>query len=196
MNDFNLMTLKKIKLAKKENTYEVAAPLIHIDLQWFAIYTHSRAEKKVLERMLNAGFEAFLPLITSMKQWSDRKKKVEVPLINSYVFVKTNAEKLNLLLNIPGVINILKYLGKPAVVKDIEIDNLKIVVNNKEQFQVIESIDLTKGEAIEVISGPFQGLFAKYIYNAGKHKVVVEVEALNSFIEVSMPLNTIRLVNS
>ena len=174
----------------------MATPIIHNELKWFAVYTHSRAEKKVLERMLNTGFDSFLPLITTMKQWSDRKKKVEVPLINSYVFVKTNNEKLNSVLNIPGVVNILKYLGKPAVVKDIEIENLKIVVNSKEQFQFIESIDLTKDDAIEVISGPFQGLFAKFIYNAGKHKVVVEVEALNSFIEVSMPLNNIKLVNS
>ena len=174
----------------------MAAPLIHIDLQWFAIYTQSRAEKKVLERMLNAGFEAFLPIITSMKQWSDRKKKVEVPLIHSYVFVKTNNEKLNSVLKIPGVVNILKYLEKPAIVKDVEIENLKIVVNNTSQFQVIEPLDLTKGEAVEVISGPFKGLFAKYIYNAGKYKVVVEVEALKSFMEVSMPLNNIKLVNS
>lgn len=166
------------------------------EMKWFAIYTQSRAEKKVLERILNVGFDAFLPLIKTMKQWSDRKKKVEVPLINSYVFVKTSNDKLNALLNIPGVISILKYLGKPAIVKDLEIENLKIIANNKDQFRIVESIDLTKGETVEVISGPFQGLFAKYIFNKGKYKVVVEVEALSSFIEVSMPLNNIRLVNS
>jgi len=174
----------------------MAGSLIHNELKWFAVYTHSRAEKKVLERVLNAGFDAFLPLIITMKQWSDRKKKVEVPLINSYVFVRTNTKELNYLLNIPGVIGILKYLGKPAVVKDVEIENLKILVQNSDAFQQIEPLDLTKGQDVEVIAGPFTGVFAKYIEKSGKHKVIVEVAALKSFIEVTAPLNAIRLVNS
>ncbi len=167
---------------------------VHIDLKWFAVYTHSRAEKKVNERAMNAGFETFLPLVTKVQQWSDRKKKVEVPLINSYVFVHTRKENLNSLLNIPGVLNILKYLGRPAIVKDIEIANLKIVINAVEEVQFIDSIDLTKGEDVEVINGPFSGLLAKYIDVAGKHRVLVEVEALKSCIEVNMPLNNIKKI--
>ena len=167
---------------------------VHSDLKWFAVYTHSRAEKKVNERAMKAGFDTFLPLITTVKQWSDRKKKVEVPLINSYVFVHTRKENLNSLLNIPGVLNILKYLGKPAIVKDIEIANLKIVINVVEEVQFIDSIDLTKGEDVEVINGPFSGLLAKYIDVAGKHRVLVEVEALKSCIEVNMPLNNIKKI--
>jgi len=174
----------------------MAETIIHNELKWFAVYTHSRAEKKVLERVLNAGFDAFLPLIITMKQWSDRKKKMVVPLINSYVFVKTNEVKLNSLLNIQGVIGVLKYLGKPAVVKDVEIENLKVLVQNSDACQQIEPIDLTKEQDVEVITGSFTGVFAKYIQNSGKHKIVVEVKALKSFIEVIVPLNAIRLVNS
>ena len=167
---------------------------VHSDLKWFAVYTHSRAEKKVNERAMKAGFNTFLPLITTVKQWSDRKKKVEAPLINSYVFVHTRKENLNSLLNIPGVLNILKHLGKPAIVKDVEIANLKIVINVVEEVQFIDSIDLTKGEDVEVINGPFSGLLAKYIDVAGKHRVLVEVEALKSCIEVNMPLNNIKKI--
>ena len=167
---------------------------VHSDLKWFAVYTHSRAEKKVNERAMKAGFDTFLPLITTVKQWSDRKKKVEAPLINSYVFVHTRKENLNSLLNIPGVLNILKHLGKPAIVKDVEIANLKIVINVVEEVQFIDSIDLTKGEDVEVINGPFSGLLAKYIDVAGKHRVLVEVEALKSCIEVNMPLNNIKKI--
>ena len=68
---------------------------ITAELQWFALYTRPKAEKKVEERLSLAGFDSFLPLQTVIKQWSDRKKKVEIPLINSYVFVKTNKVKLN-----------------------------------------------------------------------------------------------------
>lgn len=164
-------------------------------VQWYAIYTQSRAEKKVFERVVNLGFEAFLPLITTIKQWSDRKKKVTEPLINSFVFVKTSSSKFNELLNIPGVLTILKYLGKPAVVRDYEIENLRILVNSCEQIKTIKPIDLTKGEAIEIVSGPFKGVFATYMNKSGKHRVVVEVVALNSFVEINVPLNTIKKVN-
>ncbi|NLP59247.1 UpxY family transcription antiterminator [Lutibacter sp. B1] len=164
--------------------------------KWYAIYTHSRAEKKVFERLKVAGYEAFLPLITTIKQWSDRKKKVEVPLINSFVFVNTNNDKLNKTLSIPGVVTVLKYLGKPAVVRNEEIENLKILVNSNEDFQKIESINLEKGEDIVVTKGPFMGLFAKYIQCSGKHKVIVEVEAIKSFFEVTIPLSHISKINS
>ena len=167
---------------------------IHKEEKWYAVYTHSRAEKKVFEQLVKIGFEAFLPLITTIKQWSDRKKKVEVPLIKSFVFVKTSKKKLIEILELPGVLTILKYLGKPAVVRDVEIENLKIVVSNSEHIKLVESIDLTKGEEIEVVSGPFMGLFATYINAAGKHKVVIQVEALKSFFEVILPLNQLKKV--
>ena len=163
---------------------------------WFAVYTQSRAEKKVFERLEKAGVETFLPLVAILKQWSDRKKKVEQPLIKSYVFVKANILNLNSVLYIPGVLNILKYLGKPAIVKDSEIENLKILVNNNEHVQEIDSIDLSKGEIIEVVKGPFTGLIAKYIHNSGKHRVIVEVEALKICMEVLMPINNIKKVTS
>lgn len=168
---------------------------ITAELQWFALYTRPKAEKKVEERLSLAGFDSFLPLQTVIKQWSDRKKKVEIPLINSYVFVKTNKVKLNTLLVVPGVLNILKYLKKPAVVREEEIENLKILVNNNEDFISIDPIDLSKGEKVEVIKGSFKGLVGTFLKSSGKHRIIIEIEALKSFIEVSLPLNTIKSVN-
>ena len=161
---------------------------------WYAIRTHSRAEKKVYERLNNLGYEAFLPLLISIKQWSDRKKKVKEPLIKSFVFVKTSNDKFSEILTLSGVVNILKYLGKPAIVREVEIDNLKIIVGNSENIKIINPINLLEGETIEVIKGPFEGLFATYINKAGKYRVIVKIEALQSFIEVNLPLNNIKKV--
>ena len=96
---------------------------------WFAIYTKSRSEKKVFERLNDAGHESFLPLITEIRQWSDRKKKVKSPLIKSYVFVKVKKNDLVSIYNIPGVVTVLKHLGVPAIVTEVEINNLKILEN-------------------------------------------------------------------
>jgi transcription antitermination factor NusG len=167
---------------------------VRYNLYWYAIHTHSRAEKKVFERLNNLGFETFLPLLTTIKQWSDRKKKVVEPLIKSFVFVKTSSNKFSEILEIPGVLNILKYLGKPAVVREVEIENLRILIDNCENIKTIESINLLEGEIVEVVRGPFKGLFATYLNKAGKYRIIVEVKALQSFIEVNLPLNTIKKV--
>jgi len=166
--------------------------------QWFAVYTRAKAEKKVAERLTLAGFEAFLPLQVVEKQWSDRKKKVAVPLINSYVFVKTTAKELMHVYPVPGVLTILKHLGKYAIVKNSEIDNLRILTKN--------SCDLTtsvkgrsyylKGTAVTITVGPFKGLYGNYVTCAGKHKVIIEIESLGSYVAVTLPLNSIEKVVS
>jgi transcription antitermination factor NusG len=166
--------------------------LVNEELKWLAVYTQSRAEKKVFERLTKADFEAFLPLTTVVKQWSDRKKKVKVPLINSYVFVNTSRKNISSLLKIPGVVGVLKYLGKPAIIKDFEISNLKIIVNTIEEVELIDQIDLKEGVDVEVINGVFSGLLAKYITFSGKYRVIVELNTLKSFIAVNIPLKNIR----
>jgi hypothetical protein len=72
------------------------------DQKWYVIKTNSRAEKKVEERLQKLGFEVFLPLQTSLKQWSDRKKKVSIPLISSTLFIHSFESDLRLIYNTPG----------------------------------------------------------------------------------------------
>ena len=70
--------------------------------------------------------------------------------------------------------------------------NLKIIVNTIEEVELIDQIDLNDGEDIEVISGPFSGLLAKYISHSGKDRVIVEVFTLKSFIVLNIDLKNIR----
>ena len=81
------------------------------DPNWYAIFTKPRSEKKVHQRMLDQQIEAFLPLVKTVRQWSDRKKTVEVPLISSYVFVYLPENDLYKTLPVQGTVNVLKYLG-------------------------------------------------------------------------------------
>lgn len=164
-------------------------------LNWYAVYTRFKAEKKVEERLSLNGFDSFLPLQTIIRQWSDRKKKVQVPLINSYVFVRSDKKDLSKIYQVSGVISILKYLGNYAIVKNTEIENLRILSNNGLPIQTSnQAINLSKGEKVNVLSGPFKGLQSTYIMNGGKHKVIVEIETLGTYIEVTMPLHGIQEV--
>jgi transcriptional antiterminator RfaH len=92
---------------------------------WYVVYTKPKWEKKVAEKLTEIGIECYCPLITQIKEWSDRKKKVEVPLFNSYVFVQLEDINRNSVFQISGVIRYLFWLGKPAIVKDSEIDIIK-----------------------------------------------------------------------
>ena len=98
-------------------------------MPWFAIYTRPKNEKKVTESLEKMGVEVFCPMITQVKQWSDRKKKVKVPLINSYVFVNIEEKDRNVVFQVSGVVRYLFWLGKPAVIKEYDIEVLKNQIN-------------------------------------------------------------------
>jgi len=163
---------------------------------WYAIFTKPRAEKKVHQRMIDSDIEAFLPLVKTVRQWSDRKKTIQIPLISSYVFVYMLEKDLNQTLPIQGTVNVLKHLGKPAKVRDIEIENLKILSDSNESFEIDNSIKVLKGEIVEVLKGPFMGLIATCEKTSGNHRVIVKIDSLGSCIIVNVPLSYLRKIEN
>lgn len=162
---------------------------------WYAVYTLPRAEKKVLERITEVGVEAYLPLITTVKIWSDRKKIQTSPLISSYVFVKTKEVKLNELLKIQGVMGILKYLKKPAKIKSVEIENLKILLNDTDNISLLDENEVfEKGDKVLVTKGPFKGLIGNFCNFKGKHRIGVLIETVNHFFEVNVPVSFLEKI--
>ena len=161
---------------------------------WYAIVTKSRAEKKFNERAVQLGLVAYLPLQTTYRQWSDRKKKVTLPLIPSIVFVKLSPKDFNVLYDIPGFVRVFKYLGKPAIIKEVEIQNLRILTQDHENIQVSNSINLTKGTVVKVVKGPFTGLMAECLQFQGSHRIIVRTEALGVVLEVNVPLSFVEEV--
>ncbi len=97
-------------------------------MHWYAAYTHSRAEKKVARELEKQGIEHYLPLIKTLKQWTDRKKKVEEPLIRSYIFVHITEKEYMDVLHTAGVMTIVRFSGKPVAIPDWQIENLKILL--------------------------------------------------------------------
>ncbi len=163
---------------------------------WYAIFTKPRAEKKVLERMKEENIEAFLPLIKTVRQWSDRKKTVVLPLIPSYVFVSMPEKELNKTLPIPGTVAVLKHLGKPAKIREVEMDNLRILSNNSESQEITNCVNIFKGDDVEVINGPFMGLIATCLKEGNNHRVVVKIDALGSCFNVNIPLSFLRKIKN
>ena len=99
-------------------------------MSWNVIYTKSRSEKKVEERLKNIGIEAYCPVRTEVKFWSDRKKSILVPVLPSMVLVKIEKNKRNQVFEVPGVVRYMFWLKKHAVVRDSEVDSLKLLLKS------------------------------------------------------------------
>jgi transcription antitermination factor NusG len=155
--------------------------------QWFVAYTIARSEKKVYDRLLVEGFECYMPTYTTMKQWSDRKKKVQLPLFTSYVFVRITESKLANILKIPGVVKIVYYLGRPAIVRQKEIDSIKEFLQQTEGYRIKVKI----GDKVEISSGVMQGVFGEVV-RIGKTKVVIQIEQLGLSLVATIPRSQLQ----
>lgn len=156
---------------------------------WYAIHTRPNAEKKVCERLALLKLEVYLPLITQVRDWSDRKKKISSPLISTFVFVKIEETRVYEALKVQGALGVLKYLGKPAIIKEQEIENLKILMTDSGEVSKIENIEFEEGEDVLVTKGPFMGLVAQSVLIKGKRRIIVSIEALGTVMEVNLPLS-------
>jgi transcription antitermination factor NusG len=162
---------------------------------WFVVYTKPNSEKKVAERLALKCVDVYLPLVTTLRQWSDRKKKVTLPLIPSVVFVACEPNQLNNCYTVPGVKGVLKYLSKPAIVQEYEIENLKILLNGWDDAEAsVQNERLQIGDPVEVQRGPFAGMLATSIEINGKHRVVVGIDSLGAHFTVNVPRSFVRKI--
>ena len=151
-------------------------------MPWFAIYTRPKNEKKVVEGLEKIGVEVYCPMITQVKQWSDRKKKVETPLINSYVFVNLEENNRNIVFEVPGVVRYLFWLGKPAIIQEQDIQVLKDSL--KGIIASIEIKGMQPGDVITIPTGPFQGKEG-IISQVVKNKIRLVLKELGVLITIS-----------
>ncbi|WP_426092436.1 UpxY family transcription antiterminator [Flavobacterium sp. DSR3-2] len=123
-------------------------------MNWYVVYTKPKWEKKAAEQLTKFGVNCYCPTINRVHQWSDRKKKVEVPLFNRYIFVQLGDKEKNHIFHSPGVINFLYWLGKHAIVKEKEINTIKewLKGDNASNISVLE---YQIGNKIKLNSGPF-----------------------------------------
>lgn len=133
-----------------------------MSLKWYAIYTKPRWEKKVNSLLLQKGIEVYCPLNKIRRRWSDRIKTVEEPLFKSYVFVKiTDEDRTNVRMT-NGVVNFVYWDGKPAIIKEKEIQTIKRFLDEYENVEVVK-MELSAGDRVQVIAGPMMDKEGKVI---------------------------------
>jgi transcriptional antiterminator RfaH len=161
-------------------------------LKWYAIYTNPRAEKKVDLLLKQKGITSYLPLQTTIKQWSDRKKKVEEPLFKSYVFVNIQFEKDHLtVLNTAGVVKFIRIGKDLASIRHEIIDALKLTLLHYTDI-LVSSDPIHEKQSVEIMAGPLRGLKGLTLQQQGNHYFSIEIEQLGTYIAVKVPVNYLR----
>lgn len=152
---------------------------------WYVLYTKSRNEKKVAEYLDAAGYEVYCPTITTIRQWSDRKKKVEEPLFKSYVFVKTEESRRQQVVQAPGVVCFLYWLQKPAIVRTEEIAAIRRFTEEAESAGATD-VAFESGGVVRIDWGRFQGQEGKYLAKQGNYLVLL-IECLGRVVKARVP---------
>ncbi len=156
-----------------------------VKYQWFALYTKSKAEKKVLEQLQLKGIEAYLPLRKELKQWSDRKKWVETPIINSYIFVRITPSEYRKVFDAKGVVSYVSHKGKAVPIPDREIDAMRRTVENDLLFDV-ETSAFQKGQTITITSGPLKGITGEITEIQGEKKLYLRISHIGYTLVVNL----------
>jgi transcription antitermination factor NusG len=120
--------------------------------KWLAVYTRPRWEKKVNQLLIEKGLESYCPLNKIRRKWSDRVKVVEEPLFKSYVFVKVNNEDRSTVRMTNGAINFVYWDGKPAVIKEKEINAIKRFLNEYENVEA-RAVELKVNQRVRITNG-------------------------------------------
>ena len=154
-------------------------------LNWYAVYTRSKHEKKSAQLLTEQGIEAYVPLRRVIRQWSDRRKLVLEPVIRGYIFVHVDRSHYEKVLSTDGVVRYVWFNGKPAVIPEKQINTLKAVVGSDVEIESLPEI-LKPGVLVRVIAGPLAGLEGELLRIAGKQKVVVRLHALQQMLAVTL----------
>ena len=153
--------------------------------RWYVLYLRSRYEKRVHEELEERGIESFQPIVTEVRQWSDRKKKVEVPLFPGYHFVRIELREKTRVLQVDGVVRFVSIREHPSPVPDEQIESLKLIIATPKTIRR-EKSPLNHGELVKVKSGPFAGAQGIVVRAKNSTRVVIAIDSIQQAVSVEV----------
>ena len=162
--------------------------------QWFVMYTAPRSEKKVEQRLKEKGLEVYLPIVEEVRQWSDRKKKVQRPLFNGYIFVYTTKDRLWESLQVAGAVKFVNFAGEHATVRESEIATLKRIIETGMAVEVETSGDIETGQQVKILGGPLEGFQGECVQKGNKDYFIIRIPSINQSMLVNVPHKFLEVV--
>ena len=159
---------------------------------WRAVYTKPRSEKKVAERLEEQGIEVYCPTQITLRQWSDRKKKVSAPGFPSYVFVKVGERLKDEVLQDPGVMNYVYWLGRPAVIRDEEIEEIRSFLGELTNAS-IEVHQIEEGQDVKITAGPLKGTLGN-VERVTRGELFLHLKSLGMIVKAKVRVDTVTKI--
>ena len=162
---------------------------------WYVIYVRSRHEKNVYSALLDKGIDASLPMRTVVRKWSDRKKKVQVPLFRGYIFVNVDIiiDNLNVLQTL-GVVKFIGIRNKPSRIPDEQIHWMHMLV--AESATVRAEKEIPVGQRVRVMIGPFKGIKGVVKRVGSRSRLVVLIESIMQAVSIEINPNYLEKINN
>ncbi len=154
--------------------------------RWYAVQTRARHEKLVEHRLHERGVATFLPLVTEVHRWSDRKKVVQLPLFSCYVFARfapTNTDRLRVL-RVDGVLNLVGARGEGTPIPEDQIESVRMVVQEHQNWS--SHPFLRVGQRVRVRSGALAGMEGILVSNDGGRSIVISIDAIQRSLAVRL----------
>ena len=158
----------------------VAAP----DVQWYAIWTRSRHEKRVRDQLDGKSIEVFLPTITKWSRWKDRKKQIEWPLFPGYCFARFDAHNRMPVLACDGVVQIVGIEGVPSPIPAFEVEGIRQLVESELSYDPCPLVK--EGEMVKVVSGPLTGVVGRLMRKGAHARLVLSVDLIGQAVSVEV----------
>jgi transcription antitermination factor NusG len=157
---------------------------------WYAVYTNARHEKAVADHLTSKEIEVFLPTITVVRSWKDRKMKLQTPAFPSYVFTKICVSERGRVISVPGVVRILSFNGLPARLDEAEIENIRLC---HRRGALMESRPLFRvGERVRVKSGVLEGLEGFVSRCKDDRRLIVPLSHINQSLAVQVDIDLLE----
>lgn len=166
-----------------------------MDKKWYVLQSKPLREIKVSEQIVKKNIEVYLPLVETIRYWSDRKKKVKVPLFPGYLFVHAdNNERYSAISDTQGALRYLMYQKRFAVVSKDEINNIRISLVEPERIK-IEDTSLYEGDLVVITHGVFKGLKGVIVQFHGNYKLMVSIAEMNTTFSVQLNNSEVKLIS-
>jgi transcription antitermination factor NusG len=151
---------------------------------WFAVWTRSRHEARVMTQLREKQIEAFLPTITRWSRWKDRKKQIAWPLFPGYCFVHIAREEALAVQTCAGVVQIVSNQGVLAAIPDREVEDIRTLVTSELAYDPCPLIDI--GAMVEVVGGPLRGVTGRLTRKGTRARLVLAVNLIGQGVCVEV----------
>lgn len=163
-------------------------------MDWYAVYTKKFSEEKLKNYFLNfsnnneLGYECYLPMISEVRSWSDRKKVKRVPLFRNYLFVRHDVSGFQNLIKMPGFLDYVRFGKYPEKIQDDQIDLIRRAMEVDSGITCCD-FKLVKGDRVRVKTGPLKDVEGVLVKDQENSKIAIEIKGINQCMQLSLSVD-------